>query len=119
MNGTGGSLPRQPLALPRQARPDQAMLRPARLGVARLSIGEYFGSNRSGIILPPDRYLIPVWCTIDPMQERTPMTLRLPDDLRDLLKRLAQEDDRSLHSLIIHALRQYTAQRTSERRPDR
>jgi predicted transcriptional regulator len=47
------------------------------------------------------------------------MTLRLPADLRDILKRLAQEDDRSLHSLILHALRQYAGQRATEKTADR
>lgn len=47
------------------------------------------------------------------------MTLRLPADLHDMLKRLAHQDDRSLHSLIVHVLRQYAEQRFSEPRPGR
>lgn len=53
------------------------------------------------------------------MQERTPMTLRLPADLHEALKRLAEADDRSLHSLIVHTLRQLVAERSTESRPDR
>jgi predicted HicB family RNase H-like nuclease len=37
--------------------------------------------------------------------------LRLPDDLHAALVRCAKEEDRSLHSLIIHLLRQAVASR--------
>jgi predicted transcriptional regulator len=53
------------------------------------------------------------------MQERTPMTLRLPADLHEALKRIAEEEDRSLHNLIIRTLRQLVADRATESRPDR
>jgi predicted transcriptional regulator len=47
------------------------------------------------------------------------MTLRLPADLHEALKRLAEQDDRSLHSLIVHALRQLVNERATERPADR
>lgn len=47
------------------------------------------------------------------------MTLRLPADVHEALKRIAEADDRSVHSLIVHALRQYAEQRASEKNPDR
>lgn len=46
------------------------------------------------------------------------MNLRLPAELHAELKRIAEEEDRSLHSLIVHTLRQMTERRASER-PDR
>lgn len=42
------------------------------------------------------------------------MNLRLPADLHDALKRIAEEEDRSMHSLIIHTLRQLAAQRQKQ-----
>ena len=54
-----------------------------------------------------------------PPRDQPPMTLRLPADLHEALKRLAEQDDRSLHSLIVHALRQLVNERATERPADR
>ena len=37
--------------------------------------------------------------------------LRLPPEMHEALKRAAEEEDRSLHSLIIHILRQWLNRR--------
>lgn len=37
--------------------------------------------------------------------------LRLPPEMHEALKRAADEEDRSLHSLIIHILRQWLLKR--------
>lgn len=47
------------------------------------------------------------------------MTLRLPADLHEALKRIAQEEERSLHSLIVYTLRRLVADRATERPTDR
>lgn len=44
------------------------------------------------------------------------MNLRLPADLHAALKRIAEQDDRSLHSLIVHTLRQLAERRATEDR---
>lgn len=40
--------------------------------------------------------------------------LRLPPELHEALRQAAEEEDRSLHSLIVHILRQWVNQRTRE-----
>lgn len=42
------------------------------------------------------------------------MNLRLPAELHAALKRIAESDDRSLHSLIIHTLRQLAESRAAK-----
>lgn len=46
------------------------------------------------------------------------MNLRLPADLHEALKRIAEEEDRSMHSLIVHTLRRLVNERTTERPSD-
>lgn len=46
------------------------------------------------------------------------MNLRIPSDLHAELKRIAEEEDRSMHSLIVHTLRRMVAERATDRRPD-
>lgn len=45
------------------------------------------------------------------MNDKTPYSVRLPEDLRAELKRVAAAEDRSLHSLIVHLLRNAVVQR--------
>ena len=41
------------------------------------------------------------------MPEETRMTLRLPNDLKELIAEEAEKQNRSLHNLIITILREY------------
>ena len=41
------------------------------------------------------------------MDDVTRITLRLPSELADALKDIAQQENRSLHGQIVHALRQF------------
>jgi predicted HicB family RNase H-like nuclease len=43
------------------------------------------------------------------------LMLRLPDDLHKALKELAQKDNRSLNSEMIHILKQYIEQALKEK----
>lgn len=52
------------------------------------------------------------------MTDRTPMTIRLPADLRDTLRSLARADERSMQSLIVFALRRYVEQVATVPRAD-
>lgn len=40
------------------------------------------------------------------MRERAVLSVRLPEDLHQALKRVAEREDRSLNNLIVHLLKQ-------------
>lgn len=45
------------------------------------------------------------------MEKETRTTLRIPDDLKEKLRKEAEKQNRSVHNLIITILREYFAKR--------
>jgi predicted transcriptional regulator len=47
----------------------------------------------------------------------TSITIRIPAEIAEVLRRLAREHDRSLNGEIVRALREYTEKQKSEKQP--
>ncbi len=48
-------------------------------------------------------------------QPSTSITIRIPTDIAEMLRRLAKQHDRSLNGEIVRALREYAERHTSEK----